>query len=124
MCSPVAHHFLEGDLLHLELREYTVTRCETHTCDKGEGESGVGPCEEHHQKRNQADVPSRRHAAEGRGLVSTQPGIHASPAPLKLLDCSDRMLAQSPKASPVLGRIACCKGQVAVQHWGLLGWQT
>ena len=124
MCPPIAHHFLKRDLLHWNLREYTVTRRKAnrwHTCDEGKGESGVRPREEDHQERDQADVPSRRHAAEGRSLVPTQPGIDDGPAPLKFLDCSDRMLAQSPKVRPVLGRVACCKGKVAVQHRSLLG---
>ena len=53
--------------------------------------------EEDHQERNQADMPSRRHAAEGRRLMTTQPGIHASPTPLQFFDCAHRTLAQSPE---------------------------
>ena len=123
-CPPIAHDFLKRDLLHRNLREYTVTRCKPncrHACDESKGESGVRPREENYQKRDQANVPSRRHAAEGRGLVPPQAGIDGGPTPLKLSDCSNRMSAQSPKVCPVLGCVACCKSEVAVQHRSLLG---
>ena len=50
-----------------------------------------------------------------------QAGIDGGPTPLKFSDCSNRMLAQSPKVCPVLGCVACCKSEVAVQHRSLLG---